>query len=61
MPQQDWIGEPGAEAMSEAMPARRERHSQEQIAWRVGALIVGGAVMALGLGWAARVFGMHTE
>ena len=59
--QHDWSDEPGAEALSEALPAPRERFSQEQLAWRVGALIVGGTLMALGLGWAARVLGIRSE
>ncbi|HEX6780127.1 MAG TPA: hypothetical protein VF099_18095 [Ktedonobacterales bacterium] len=61
MLQQERIGEPGAMSMPEAVPALGERHSHEQVAWRVGALVVGGAVMALGLGWAARVLGMREE
>lgn len=61
MLQQDWIGEPGAEPVSETVPTPRARHSQEQIAWRVSALIVGGAVVAFGLGWAARVLGIQAE
>lgn len=61
MLQQERIGEPGAVSMPEAVPALRERHSHEQVAWRVGALVVGGAVMALGLSWAARVLGLRAE
>lgn len=61
MPQQERIGEPGAESMPEAVPALSEHHSHEQVAWRVGALVVGGAVMALGLGWVARVLGIREE
>ncbi|HEU5198044.1 MAG TPA: hypothetical protein VFU32_00325 [Ktedonobacterales bacterium] len=59
--QQDWVGEPGAESMPEALFAPREQHAQEYVAWRVGALIVGGALMALSLGWVARVLGIRTE
>jgi len=47
----------GAEA---ALPPAR-RPLQGQVAWGVGALILGGAALALGLGWAARFFGGHAE
>lgn len=59
--QQDWAGEPGAESMPEALFTPSEQHAQEYVAWRVGALIVGGALMALSLGWVARVLGIRTE
>lgn len=58
MLQQEWIGEL---SMPEAVPALREQHSREQVAWRVGALVLGGAVVALGVGWAARVLGIRAE
>lgn len=59
--QQDWSSEPGAESMAEVLPTSRKRHSQERIAWRVGALMVGGAVVALGLSWAVRVLSIRSE
>jgi hypothetical protein len=61
MPQHDWAGEAGAESMPEALFTPSEQHAQEYVAWRVGALIVGGALMALSLGWVARVLGIRTE
>jgi len=39
----------------------RARHTQEQVALRVGALLLGGFMVALGLGWAARVLEMGKE
>ena len=39
-----------------ALPeAPRALHPQEQMAWGVGALLLGGLMVTLGLGWAARV------
>ena len=41
----------------EPAPTSRVHHLQKQIAWGVCALVLGGALVALGLGWAARVLG----
>jgi len=59
--QQEWAGDPGAALLAEALSAPLEDHAQEYMAWRVGALIVGGALMALSLGWVARVLGIRAE
>ncbi len=37
------------------VPATTRRHPQERMAWGVGALLLGGMVVTLGLGWAARL------
>jgi hypothetical protein len=41
-------------SLLEIPKAQRVRHSQEQVAWGVGALLLGGMMLTLGLGWAAR-------
>ncbi len=45
----------------ELSPFPRPRHLQEQVALRVGALLLGGFMVALGLGWAARMLEIGKE
>lgn len=45
----------------EAPAAARARHPQEQMAWGVGALLLGGVALTLGLGWAARALKIIRE
>lgn len=45
----------------EAPEAARSRHPQEQMAWGVGALLLGGMALTLGLGWAARALKIIRE
>jgi hypothetical protein len=44
-----------------AMPASRALHPQEQMAWGAGALLLGGLMVTLGLGWAARALKLARE
>ncbi len=44
-----------------ATPEPGNSSSQGQVAWGVGMLVLGGALMALGLGWAARFLGGRAE
>jgi hypothetical protein len=51
-------GESAEPLASDASPATRTPHPQEQIAWKAGAMLLGGFMVALGLGWGARILGV---
>jgi hypothetical protein len=57
--------ESGAEQVesseTSAAPELGNSPSQGQVAWGVGVLVLGGALMALGLGWVARLLGGRAE
>ncbi len=42
-----------------AASAFHASYPQERVMWQTGALLLGGVMMALGLGWAARIIGMR--
>ncbi|HLW01671.1 MAG TPA: hypothetical protein VKT82_23640 [Ktedonobacterales bacterium] len=44
-----------------AVPSASPAHPQEQMAWGVGALLMGGLMVTLGLGWAARMLKLAKE
>ena len=54
--------EEAAAGVSLAVPgASSALHPQEQMAWGVGALLMGGLMVTLGLGWAARALKLAKE